>query len=137
VKTRERMQLKNEFMALAKLEPRLLPLLADIKKAKRASRGKNRVCAISLWIGNGGDYSFKDRLCELVGWGRGKSHKPSKKKVDRSKLDFSISDIDFDKPLPPLPPGPLYTSEAYDVAYGYLYCHLPDCKRCMCFGVAA
>ena len=29
----------------------------------------------------------------------------------------------------------LRTSEAYDVAYDYLYHHLPDCRACMCYGV--
>ena len=132
--------LEDKFMQLAKLEPKLLDLLNDIKAERRAAKGQRYSCANTLWYGNAGDYSFKDRLCELVGWGRGKSRKPKSKRIKASDVAEWFKPIPLSvltEAPPPLPPGPLYTCEAYDVAYKYLYSHLPDCKRCGCFGVAA
>jgi hypothetical protein len=130
---------RSEFMALAKLEPKLLALLADIDKAKRAAKDNPHACANRLWIGRAGDYSFKDRLCELVGFHRGQSFKPKKvrQRADDSPPKFEIKTIPASwltrAPKPPsLPPKELGTSEAYDSAYHYLYSRLPDCGDCLC-----
>jgi hypothetical protein len=116
-------QAKDAFMKIAALEPRLLPILAEIETVRRQSKGKTRICANEHWYGVGG---FKARMHVLVGWGRGKKlRKPKKPDLKGAPLPLSW----FTK-AQPLPPGPLYTCEAYAAVYKYLYSRLPDCRNC-------
>ena len=128
---------KKAFMALAALEPKLLALAADIEAARRASRGKTRVCANTLWYGNAFNDGFKDRLCSLVGRVRGLRPKPASRgeRIDPEQHCRSLADILRDPDRLPKGPPALTTCEAYDVAYDYLYSLLPDCRNCGCPGI--
>jgi hypothetical protein len=121
-----------EFLALAESEPKLLTLLADIEIAREDSKRKSHACANALWFGTSiNQYSFKDRLCELIGWERGE-----KTKLQKGKPRFrKVSTAWLMKEPKPLPPGPLYSTKSYDIAYDYLYSRLPDCRECLCHGV--
>jgi hypothetical protein len=122
------------FLKLAKQEPKLRDLLDAIIQARKDSRGRPHVCANALWYGTVmNTYSFKDRLYELVGWGRGDTvqKSPGKTKGNLRTIPKTI----YGKPLPPLPTGSLGTSEAYDLCYSYLHARLPRCRKCLCLGV--
>lgn len=94
----------QEFASLAELEPGLLAVAAEIGEVGGGAVTDLAFCANSRWYGYDGP-GFKDRVVELVGWGR---------KGPKGII--------------------LGTCEAYDVATDVLYRLLPDCGRCTCGG---
>lgn len=87
---------------LVKIEPALLDLAKEAMAYKKASRGKDYVCANDRWYGQGewNGRGLREQIISLVGW---LSENPE-----------------------------LKTTEAYDFAYQYIYCLLPDCRNCGC-----
>lgn len=87
---------------LVEAEPRLAGLLEEVKAVQ--DDGGPVFCANAVWYGYGPywDRGFKERMSELVGWGR------------------------------TVPPAWLHTPRAYDVAYDTLYAPLPNCRNCLC-----
>jgi hypothetical protein len=97
---------RAQFLALAKIEPRLLALLDRVEILRIQARRAVRVCANRAWYSYG-QASQKDSLrwwvIRLAGW---QAENPR-----------------------------LRSEEAYDVAYGYLYNRLPHCKHCGCMDI--
>lgn len=95
------------WMELVKIEPELLDLEKEALAYKKASRGKDYVCANDRWYGYGEweDRGLRIRIIYLVGWLRKNQ------------------------------PNPILKScESYSVAYQHVYHLLPDCKNCGCLG---
>lgn len=85
---------------LCEQEPRLVGLYNELLAIEDDKR-KRSYCANQIWYGANG-WGYKQRLCNLVGWGA--------KGADKF----------------------LRSSTAYDVAYRKLYSALPDCRNCNC-----
>lgn len=118
------------FADLARAEP-LLGGLEMAIKAISPKPGKG-FCANNLWYG-----AFKPVLSLAVGTHRGYLPDPA---IDPDTLPkFVELDELLSKPEPPRSDATgnrweqlLRTSEAYDLAYEYLYALLPDCSGCQC-----
>jgi hypothetical protein len=65
---------QDEFGTLARLEPRLWPLLVEAAAIHEATRGDARFNIWRAWSGGDGWPGIKPRLCRLVGWDRPEPH---------------------------------------------------------------
>ncbi len=100
-------QLREEFLALAALEPRLLKLLARVETIRREDEHSrpHYFCANVHWYGTAGNWlhSIREDMINAVGW-----------EASHTKLR---------------------TSKAYDCACDYLYSLLPHCRNCGELGI--
>lgn len=126
------------WRALVGLEPRLGALAAD---ASVVTVTGERFCANKRWYGHGG---FKGRLEGLVGWERHRDEVPEPEGgtlLANGWRMYSVAQLkELVDPLDEFQaaakakgdPPVLYSMEAYDVAYEYVYRLLPDCVGCGC-----
>jgi hypothetical protein len=105
-------EMAASFRRICAVEPRALMLYDEIKKI--GDSGGPYSCANELWYSGGDPHtktrkrSFKERVEELVGWGR-----------EAGSKEDSIQAY-------------LRSSTAYDIVYQTLYNALPDCRKCSC-----
>lgn len=129
---------------LVELEPRLGPLLAEIRAIKDNGR-RMGFCANVRWYGYHEYWGqgFKKQMARLVGWHRVPAgsdrpqSKPMRGDASRAFEVVSLWDLPEPEPLDMEAEGPeravLYGSEAYDLAYNILYSALPHCRDCACW----
>ncbi|MFN2555686.1 MAG: hypothetical protein ABR592_02230 [Nitriliruptorales bacterium] len=130
---------------LVAAEPKLAELEAEVRGVTPAG---SRFCANGVWYGRAGQRSLKQQLMELVGWTHGESvDSAGPAEFDVGQLltgDELIAEWEQTEPErqqrkaadEATGRGFLWTSEANDVVYDYLYALLPECRECSCLRVS-
>lgn len=99
--------------------------IREIYRAVRMIQGGDNFCANSVFF-----TLVKPLLRQFVGWGRMVN-------PDHDAAEIKMEGVDDEDNTPNMmihDPGPLGTSEAYDVAYQAIYNALPDCSNnCGCY----